>query len=139
MSDVVFVERSQQPTEARLEETLGRAKAHWDTILAHTGAVVAGLHQEWRYYGRKYGWIFKLACAKRALLYLSPKERCFTASTALKEPAVAVLRERHLPEALVQEIENAKAHPEGRPARVRVGAQKDVVVVKKLLALKLER
>lgn len=31
------------------------------------------------------------------------------------------------------------AYPEGRPARVRVGAKKDVVVVKRLLALKLEQ
>ena len=138
MSDVVFVESSQQPTEARLEETLGRAKAHWDTILAHAGAVVAGFHQEWKYYGQKYGWTLILANAKRALLYLSPKERCFMASTALREPAVAALQERRFPDALVEAIENAKAYRGARPARVRVGAKKDVAVVKKLLALKLE-
>ena len=113
-------EKSQKPTPVRLGRALGRTQRHWDLLLEQVHADHDGLVDTWMHYGPKSGWILKVAGKKRAALWLAPRDGCFLASLALRDDAVAALRATRLPEALVAEIEDAKAWPEGKPARVTV-------------------
>ena len=57
------------------------------------------------FYGPKNGWTLKVTGKKRAVLWMSPREGLFLASLALRDDAVAALRETPLPEEVVAEIE----------------------------------
>jgi hypothetical protein len=96
-----------------------------------------GVTSEWKFYGQKHGWQLKVMARRRALLYLIPRRGHFVAALALREPAIAALREHGVPEPLVREIEEAKPSPEGRPARVEVRGPGELSLVKQLISTKL--
>jgi hypothetical protein len=139
MASPEFDDKSHAPDEASLAAALGKAKAHWDAIVRHAEKECDGLLREWKFYGKKYGWQLKFSDKRRAVLYLIPHRNSFLAAMALSPEAVGALREHDLPAALVREIEDAKAAPEGRPARVEVSSKKDADLVRQLLAIKLSR
>lgn len=136
MTEPLFTDAGKPPDDAALAAALGRAKRHWDAILASLPE--DGIAREWKFYGAKYGWQLKIAKGKRAMLYLVPRPSKFGAALALPDQAVAALRGSGLPAALVQEIESARRYPEGRPARIEVSAREDAEIVQRLLAIKLE-
>ena len=78
-----------------------------------------------------------MAGPKRAVLWMSPREGRFLASLALRDDAVTALRTAPLPVSLVEEIEGAKAWPEGRPARVMVTNLDHVRWIRTLVGIKL--
>jgi hypothetical protein len=125
------------PNDATLEQALGKTKKVWDTIIDHLDQLPNGLVREWKYYGKKHGWQMKVTDRKRAVLYLIPHDGSFLAALALNDKAVAALPSQKIPPRLVREIAAGKTYPEGRPARVEVTSTSDLMVVKKLLALKL--
>ena len=128
---------SKKPTEASLAEALGESGEYWDAVGAILDRECGDAVREWKFYGEKYGWHFKVTRSKRALLYLIPKEGSFTAAMALDEDAVAAVRASDLPAELIAEIDGAAIQPEGRPARVEVTSSAAVLTVEKLLAIKL--
>ena len=79
------------PDDAELAEVLGDAMAAWQAIVARV-AGEPGLTSEWKYYGDKHGWQWKVLDGKRTVLYLIPKEGWFTAATALSDDGVAAAR-----------------------------------------------
>ena len=132
-----LTDKLKKPTPARLSRALGRTKKHWDLLEAYVTNHCEGLSCEWKFYSGPHGWTFKVMKKKRAVLYMTPMEGSFTASMALKNEALEGLRASNLPQDLIMEILEAKAYPEGRPARVEVTSQKKIGIVKKLIALKL--
>ena len=82
--DNPFAERSQKPTKATLAAALGRTQRHWDLVLEQTHGDHAGLVDTWMHYGKKSGWILKVAGKKRAVLWMSPRKGRFLA--ALSHP-----------------------------------------------------
>ena len=132
-----FLDKSKKPTDADLAELLGKTVNHWHAITDHLAGSDEGLTLEWKFYSGSHGWHFKATKKKRAVLYMIPKKGGFTASMALREKAIEMLRDGGLPEELIAEIESAKAYPEGKPARIEVTGKKKVDIVKKLIAVKL--
>lgn len=137
--DNPFAEQAQEPTTAMLAQALGRTLRHWQRILEETHGDHGGLVDTWMFYGPKSGWTLKVAGKKRAVLWMSPRKGRFLASLALRDDAVAALRETKLPAALVEEIEGAEAWPEGRAARVMVTNLDHVRWVRMLVRAKLGR
>lgn len=123
------------PAESALQRDLGRAHAHWQTLLARAAALEPKAVGEWWRY-KTSGWTFILRDRKRNLLYLRPQKNAFLASTALAEAAYAAALETDLPNDLLAELRTAPKYPEGRPARVTVRKKSDVQTVLTLLALK---
>jgi hypothetical protein len=136
--EIVWSERKKQPTDAALTRSLGGNKAHWDALADHVANACEGLECEWKFYGAKHGWTYKVSRKRKAVLYMTPHRTDFTASMALRDEAIEALRRADLPRELIAEIEASKAYPEGRPARVRVTSRAKVVLVKKLVAIKLK-
>jgi hypothetical protein len=130
--------KSKRPDDSVLTAMMGKAKKHWDTLINWFNEEHPGLIQEWKFYGEKYGWQLKIVDKKRAILYMIPHQGNFMAALALKEKAIASLKESNLPASLIKEIENAKAVPEGKPARVEVKSKEHVDLVMKLIAIKLD-
>ncbi len=137
MEAPVFADKSKPPSDADLATALGRAKAHWDRLLADADKLSAGAPAEWKYYSGKAGWTLVLRGRSRNLLYLRPLDKRIAVSLAFSDEALAAAEQADLPEPLVQSIRESPKYPEGRAVRLEVAAARDVKTVGKLLQIKL--
>ncbi|MBZ5706923.1 MAG: DUF3788 domain-containing protein [Acidobacteriia bacterium] len=133
-----FVDKPKKPTDAELTAALGPAKALWDQLLAGLAERCNAGDREWSSYSRKAGWSLRVKHKQRVILYLSPCRGCFRASFALGDKAVQAARQSGLPASVVKIIDQAKRYAEGTAVRIEVKAAKDIAVVERLAAVKLE-
>lgn len=115
---------------------LGKARPAWDALRTFLEAV-PGATSAWKFYGAKHGWQLKVTVSRRALIYLIPRAGNFTAALALRESAIVALRASKLPAQQIHDIEQAKASPEGKPARIVVTGARQLGWVKTLVEIKL--
>ncbi len=133
-----FIDKLDEPTDAELMAALGPAKALWDQLQADLANKLKVNVREWKSYSRKAGWALRLKRGKRAIVYLSPSHCCFTAAFALGDKAVQAARESGLPARVIKIINEARRYVEGTAVRIDVKQPKDVAIVKRLAAIKLE-
>ena len=132
-----FDDRSREPQAEELGEVLGRAGARWRELVEHLAAEYEPLDADWTFAGANWGWSLRLKRKKRAILYLTPRERHFLAGFALGEKAVAAAHGSGLPDPVLEIIDGARKYAEGRAVRLEVRTKKDVEVVRKLAAVKM--
>jgi hypothetical protein len=133
-----FDDRDHKPTDAQLARTLGPAHAQWQRARELVAERVPELRETWGFTSASTGWGLRLARGKRVLLYLTPGDGSFLASTALGEKAVAAARERRYPKAFLALLDEAPRFAEGRGVRLTVRLARDLASVERLVALKLE-
>ena len=133
-----FIGKKTKPTEAELAAALGSAKAVWDELVAGLASECGADVQEWNSYSPKAGWSLRLKHKKRVIVYLAPCEGCFRVAFVLGDKAVKAARESKLPERVMKIIDEAPRYPEGTGVRLEVKARKDIGVIKKLAAIKME-
>jgi len=133
-----FVGKAEEPSEADLATELGSTKPFWDRLLSTLAKQYDSDVQEWSSYSRKAGWSLKVKHKERTILYLTPSRGCFMASFALGDKAVEAARESGLPARALELIKQAKRYAEGTAVRIEVRGTKDIAVVEKLAAIKLE-
>jgi len=134
-----FIGKTEKPTPEELAAELGSAMALWDRLVAGLSEEHGITGQEWNSYSRKAGWALRLKMGERNIVYLSPSRRCFMASFALGDKAIEVARAAKFPPSVTQILNGARRYAEGTAVRIEVRAAKDVAIVKKLAAIKLER
>lgn len=110
----------------------------WDQVVTGLAKEQEIDTQEWNSYSKKAGWSLRLKHKERNIVYLSPHRACFTASFALSDKAVQAARESGLSPPVLKIIGEAKRYAEGTAVRIEVKTSKDLAVVKKLAAVKLE-
>jgi hypothetical protein len=133
-----FIGKPEKPTDAELAAVLGPSRALWDGLLADLADEHGIVIEEWNSYSPKAGWSLRLKLRKRTILYLIPCRSCFRAAFALGDKAVQAARDSGLPRRVIQIIDEAKRYAEGTGVRIDVGGPKDIAIVKKLAAVKLE-
>ena len=132
-----FDDKSHEPSAEELRRVLGRSAARWDELIAHLAAEQSPLDVAWTYAGANWGWSLRLKRKKRAILYLTPRERHFLAGFALGEKAVAAAHQAKLPGPVLATIDGARKYAEGRAVRLEVRTKKDVSAAIELAAIKM--
>ena len=133
-----FLDKSTKPTDAELAAALGPAHALWLQLVADLATDSNVDVQEWKSVSKKYGWSLRLKLRKRTIVYLSPHSGCFTAVFILGDKAVKAAHEAGLPASVIKTLDQAKRYGEGTGLRIEVKGPKDVAIVKKLTAIKLQ-
>jgi hypothetical protein len=133
-----FIGKSKKPTEDELTDALGPTKAIWDQLLAELADEYNLVVQEWNSYSPKAGWSMRLKLKKRNIVYLSPCQGCFFVSFALSDKAVQAARQSKLPKRVIKIINESKRYAEGTGVRFEVKKPKDIDIVKKLTAIKMD-
>jgi hypothetical protein len=133
-----FIGKPDTPTEDELRAELGPSKALWDQLVAELADEHRVATQEWNSYSRKAGWALRLKRGERTIVYFSPCRGCFRASFALGDKAVKAAHQSGLPPRVIKIIDDAKRYAEGTAVRIDVKTPKDLVIVKKLAAVKLD-
>ena len=133
-----FLGKTARPSEADLEKALGRAKPLWDRLVAELASEHDVTTREWKSYGAKSGWSLRLMRGKRTIVWLVPSAGCFEVAFVFGEKALAAIRESAMPAPVLRMLDEAPKYPEGTGLRFQVKAGKDIAVVKKLAAAKLQ-
>jgi hypothetical protein len=121
------------PGDDELVKLLGRSHAAFQA-LAHDRA---GVTCEWKQYSKKGPWALKVSEGERTLFYLVPQANQFEVTVVLGQRATdAALAGRVRPE-LHATIRSAKPYVEGRPVKVVVASEEDLLGVEELVAVKL--
>ena len=130
-------DKSKKPTARSVKAVLGRARGHWDSLVAHVASEYEPLEQQWGFAGAAWGWSLRLKQRKRTVLYMTPCRGHFVVGFALGEKAVKAARGSGLSESVLSVIAEAKRYAEGRAVRLEIRTKKDLESVKKLAAIKM--
>jgi hypothetical protein len=133
----VFDDKEHKPTAVELAEALGRSSRLWDGLVDHLSAEFDPLSVEWGFSGQQWGWSVRLKHKKRAIVYLTPREKHFLAGFALGEKAVQAAHAAGLPASVLECIDNAPKYAEGRGVRFEVRTKKDLEAVRQVAAIKM--
>ena len=81
MSDNVFLEEHPSPDSAAIAAALGEAYPWYEGVLE----AASGFQQDWRHYGKKYGWKLKVHDGDKNLFELTVADGWFLVAMALRE------------------------------------------------------
>lgn len=132
-----FEDKARPPNEHRLKDALGSTYPVWRDLERHLGQLYGDIEQEWRYYGKNYGWTLKVRRKKRALFYLVPQKDHFELGFTFGDKAVAAAEGSDLPSRMLAELRSARRYVEGRGLRVNVPSARALKSVKTLVAITL--
>jgi hypothetical protein len=133
-----FVGKTTRPSDSDLEKALGPAKAVWDQLVAELAAEHAVTTREWKSYSAKNGWSLRLTRGKRTIVWLVPNAGSFEVAFIFGEKALTALRQTAVPTRVLRMLDEAPKYAEGTGVRFPITAAKDIAVVKKLAAIKLQ-
>ena len=133
-----FLGKTTRPSESDLEKALGRAKPLWDQLVAELASEHDVTTREWKTYSAKSGWSLRLKRGKRTIVWLVPYAGCFQVAFIFGEKALTAIRQAAVPARVLRMLDDAPKYPEGTGLRFQIKAAKDIAIVKRLAAIKLQ-
>ncbi len=133
----IFDDKSKKPDGNSLVEVLGKTGTFWESLKQHLKEEYGDVIEEWKFYGKKSGWILKVLLKKRNLFFLTPAEEYFKIAFVFGDKAVAVVEKSDLPKNIIDTLLNARKYMEGRGIRLDVKLPEDLDNVKKLVEIKI--
>ena len=133
-----FLGKTTRPSDSDIEKALGRAKPLWDELVAELASEHDVTTREWKTYSAKSGWSLRLKRGKRTIVWLVPYAGCFQVAFIFGEKALTAIRQSAVPARVLRMLDDAPKYPEGTGLRFQIKAAKDMAVVKKLAAIKLQ-
>ncbi|MFC1725293.1 DUF3788 family protein [candidate division KSB1 bacterium] len=137
MSDVVFDDKNLKPDDKTLAEKLGTSYNFRIEIKDHVKEQYDHTTEEWKFYGKKYGWQLKTFLKKRNLFFLIPYLSYFKIVFIFGDKAVGVIENSDISEDLKNVVINAKKYAEGRGLPIDVKDGTYISDIKKLIDIKI--
>lgn len=127
------------PQQADLERVLQDTCSLWEAVKSFVlEACPEGL-EEWNYPGPKFGWSFRIKDKKRAIVYLLPREGYFKVAFVFGEKAFNEVLKSNVNQSIKDDLIAARPYMEGRGIRIPVHTDSDLMDVKLLIQIKLNR
>ena len=137
MAVSIFGDKTTEPTDHMLVIAMGGSYQLWKGIRDHLRIEYGELTEEWKFYGRKTGWLLKTLRKKRNLFFFIPLEGSFRLSFVFGDRAVAAAEQSNLPKHFITTLKNARRYAEGRGLQVDVRGPADIEHVKMLVQIKV--
>ncbi len=138
MAVSVLDDKSQTPDSDMVAAVLADTYPVWDELTNHVKSVYPSVTEEWKHYGKAFGWTYKLLSKKRNLLFLVPLDGCFRVRFVLGEKATARAEAEDLPHEIKDAIRAATPHTEGRSIDIDISRLEQLEAVRSLLKIKFE-
>ena len=135
MSIGVFVDKAHPPTMDQVLQVVGPRRSAWEELARFIRERFTP-QQEFRFYGKNYGWAMRFRKSGKALVSLYPVENGFTIQIILGAAETEKARSLRLGKRVERIIDEVHAYPEGRWLFIPVKSAKDIKDVEQLLALK---
>lgn len=109
MNDIVFTDKENRPSEDAVKTELGNLYKEYQSILND----ITDHTLEWKYPGKKYGWLLKAQKKRKALFWLTPLHRAYKIGFIVREYEREALLQSTITEEISGKIEDAEKYPEG--------------------------
>ena len=138
MTASIYDDKLNEPNYKMLANDLGKTKLYFDKICTFIKNTGGHLQPEWKFYNKKSGWILKLFCKKRNILFIVPCDAYFRAAFTFGDKASdLVYKSGLLPEAIKKSLHQAQKHAEGKTIQIEVKNENDLKNILTLVAIKL--
>ncbi len=138
MDKIVFVEKSRIPNEQLFISTLKETFEYYTEIFKQLKQMKPNIWTEWKYYGKKNGWLLKHLDDKRNVFFLVPHEGFFKLSFTFGDKAVCqIIASDTISSHIKELIQAAKKYSEGTPILLTVKSENDVGQAIELVKYKL--
>ena len=128
----IFLDGSVSPSDTVLRKQLGRSYAAFSLFQQ----LSAHLMQEWKYYNKKSGWVFKVVKKRRASFYLVPERKQVFFGMAVNEKEKQILLdEDRVDQETKQALASAEKVMEGYPIQKVVRSKKAATQLRIVLAV----
>ena len=130
----IFTDKSKQPDNKELQETLGDTYVVWQTIRGYV-LLNTKTFEEWNC--SNYGWSLRIKDNKRAVIYLLPRDGFFKAAFVFGQKATDVILKSTVADLIKTELAAARVYAEGRGIRIDVKNEELTGDLKQLIDIKL--
>ncbi|QQO09157.1 DUF3788 family protein [Breznakiella homolactica] len=137
MAKSMYRDKSLQPDREILVKNMGSGITLWDKTIAMAETLVPGIGQEWKFYGKPWGWSLVLQEKKKNILYITPAETGIQLSFIFSEKGRELSKTEDIPEEIQYKIEESKNNPQGHTFDFDIRKEKDLALAEKLLKIKL--
>ena len=135
MSIGVFVDKASAPTMDQVFQAIGPRRSAWEELVRFIHERFSP-QEEFKFYGKNYGWAMRFRKSGKALASLYPADNGFTIQIILGAAEAQKARTLRLGKHVERIIDEAHAYPEGRWLFIPVKSVKDIKDVEQLLTLK---
>jgi hypothetical protein len=137
MPAIIFTDKSNQPNNHMLSEALGKTYQVWEEIYLYLKSAYDDIIQEWKFYGKNYGWQLKTLLKKRNLFFIIPYQDYFTQVFVFGDKAVSEIEKSDLPNDIKETLRKAKKYAEGRGLSIDVTSSEKIDIIKILIDIKI--
>lgn len=137
MSENAFNDKNKKPDDGILAEKIGKSFKYLEELKMYIQDKHGVITEEWKYYGKKYGWQQKILLKKRNLFFVIPQESFFRIVFIFGDKAVNEIRKSDIDENLKSAVINARKYTEGRGLSIDVNEEKHISDIKKLVEIKI--
>lgn len=106
---LIFNDKLNPPKDCAVEEALGLLYPHY--LVLHS--LCHDFMHEWRFPGKKYGWVLKFERKRKALFWLTPLKNAFKIGFIVRPSEQEPLLERIQPGIVRSALEHPIVYPEG--------------------------
>lgn len=137
MDTSIFMDKALIPNKSNLKEALGNTFNLWMNLRDYVFDKYPKAFEEWHFPGTKYGWGFRIKDKKRAIIYMSPRDKAFKVSFVFGRKATEQALGSTISDTIKKIIIEAPVYAEGRG--VRIDVLDDIVIsdIKILVDIKI--
>jgi hypothetical protein len=140
MEKLVFIEKSIMPNDDLIITVMKNSYPLYGEIFDYFKTKSSNIHTEWKYYGKKNGWLLKHFDDKRNIFFLVIYEGYFKISFTFGDKVVReILDSDSVSNSVKVSFENAKKYVEGTTILYEVKSKSDVDNVKQLIRFKMDK
>ena len=137
MAGSIFNDKAVEPNEPMLKTALKESYPSYEMIKQYFEMNFGNITREWRYYGKKNGWLLKHLIGTKNILFLNPQSGNFKTTFTFGDNAVKEVLQSDVDPKIKEELSMAKKYAEGRVIQVSVGSKEDVEDILKLINFKI--
>ncbi len=137
MIENIFTEKEVIPTQELIENKLVSNSSHLGSIRRFISSSIGETNEEWKYYGKKNGWLLKKFYKKRNLFFINICEGYFNITFVLGQKAFNTIFESDISTELKTELAGARKYAEGRGLKIKVDDAKYLTDIEKLIMIKI--
>jgi len=139
MEGSVFDSKLVEPNDKMMTYELGETNEYLTRICKFIEKEYGDLKREWKFYGKKSGWLLKLFNKKRNVLFIVPCTGHFRTVFTLGDKAADSVMISTLPEKIKEEFINVKKYREGRTIQIEIKSKADLENILQLIKIKLDK
>ena len=137
MTENKFLEKEPIPNDDLLKKTIGLTFKHLEDIRTNIREHYGETTEEWKYYGKKYGWTLKTLLKKRNLFFITACDGSFNMAFVFGDRAVNEIEKSDISPDLAEQVLSARKYAEGRGLTIQVKDDKYLKDIKELIDIKI--